>query len=267
MDLVDIHCHLEHPRFSKDLLKVIEKAKREGVVKIITSGTTPSTNRESLRLANKYDFIFPSFGIFPLDVLASQADLRDSELDSQRLEKFNLKEELKWIHKNKDKCVAIGECGLDYKYIEEEGLKEKQKEVFREVIGLANRIKKPLLVHSRKADKDALDILDKESKTKVVLHCFHGNKKLVERGSNRGYFFSIPPIIKRSKHFQMLASIVPLSQILTETDSPFLSSNKGKRNEPKEVKVTIREIAKIKEKPTREVVEQIYKNFESIFIG
>jgi len=266
MNLVDIHAHLDHEKFSKDLDKVIEKAKKAGLKAIITSGVNSTTNRIILKIAEKYkDIVKISFGIYPLDALAKELEIGESNGFARDVEQFDLDSELKFIRDNKDKCVAIGECGLDYNWTKEEKTKQEQKEIFQKVINLAIQLQKPLIVHSRKAEADALELLEKSNYKKVVLHCFSGRTSLIKKAISLGYYFSIPPVITRLQHFQMLATIVPLSQLLTETDCPYLPPIQGERNEPANVKVTIKEIAKIKNLDEEKVAEEIYKNFKLLF--
>lgn len=265
MKLIDIHAHLEHKRFEKDLGKVIDRARKASML-VITSGVNPATNRVSLEIAKKYpDVVKVSFGLYPLDALAKELESGEASGFPRDVEPFDLDSELKWIEKNKSSCIAIGECGLDYNWTKDESLKEKQKEIFEKVIKLALKIDKPLIIHSRKAESDALDILEKMKTKKVILHCFSARKSLIKRGIGLGYFFSIPPVITRLEHFKMLAELVPLDKILTETDSPYLSPVAGERNEPANVRFTIKEIARIKNLSEEEVAEQIWKNAENLF--
>ena len=181
----------------------------------------------------------------------------------RHVEEFSVDEELKWIEKNKEKCVAIGECGLDYKVIE--GHNEEQKEVFARVIELAQRIDKQLIIHSRKAESDAIDMMESAGCKKVLMHCFNGKKSLIKRCVKLGWSFSVPPVITRLEHFKMLVEMVPLEQLLTETDAPYLSPVAGERNESANVAVTIKIIAEIKGLNEEKVAEQIFENAKKLF--
>lgn len=264
MKLIDIHAHLEHKKFEKDLDKVIERAEKSQVT-IITSGVNPTTNRISLKIAEKYPGIKLSFGLYPLDALAKEIESGEASGFPRDTEPFDLDSELKWIEKNKDKCIAIGECGLDYNWTKDKENQDKQKEIFDKIVKFAIKLNKPLIIHSRKAESDALDILEKNNAGQVVLHCFSGRKSLIQRGIQLGYYFSVPPVITRLQHFQTLVSLVPIEQLLTETDAPYLSPVQGTRNEPANVQVTIEEIARIKNLSEEKVAEIIWKNAERIF--
>ncbi|MBI2629899.1 TatD family hydrolase [Candidatus Pacearchaeota archaeon] len=263
MELIDIHAHLDHSRFKEDLAQVIARARKAGIKTIITSGVNSSTNREILKIQEVYpDIVKVSFGIYPLDALQREIDLGEGDGFARDIEKMDVDKELEWIEKNKDKCLAIGECGLDFKYSEE---KQEQITIFQKIINLAKKLNKPIIVHSRKGELEAIDLLEKSQCKKVILHCFSGRKSLIKRACDLGYYFSIPPVITRLEHFQMLVSLVPLSQILTETDSPYLSPIPGEKNEPANVQVTIKEIAKLKNIPEEEIAKSIYNNFKLIF--
>jgi len=260
MKLIDIHAHLEHKRFEKDLDKVISRFKGAGGEVVINSGVNPGTNRKALELSEKYDVVKCSFGIYPIDALAKEIEGNEF---LRKVEKFDVDEEIKWIVKNKNKCIAIGECGLDYNWLT--GKEKEQKAVFEKVISMTEKINKPIIIHSRKAEEDAIEILESSKIKKIIMHCFNGKKGLIKRARDNGWFFSVPPVIKRLHHFQNLVSLVDLKQLLTETDAPYLSPIAGKRNEPKNVSVSIEEIAKIKELKKEEVAEEVWENAKEFF--
>lgn len=263
MKLIDIHAHLDHARFRQDLDKVIERARKSNVL-IITSGVNPTTNRIALEIADKHkDIVKVSFGLYPLDALAKELESGEASGFPRDTEPFDLDNELKFIEKNQDKCVAIGECGLDYNWVT--GKEAEQKEIFDKIIKFAIKINKPLIIHSRKAEQDAIEILEKNNAKKVIMHCFSGRKSLITRCVNNSWFLSVPPVITRLQHFQTLVELVPIEQLLTETDAPYLSPVAGERNEPANVQVTIKEIARIKKISEEEVAEIIWENAKRIF--
>jgi TatD DNase family protein len=263
MLLVDIHAHLDHDKFKPDLDKVIERAKKAGVKHIITSGVNSATNRLILKIADKYDIVHPSFGLYPIDALAKEVELGEAPGFARDIKPIDVDQELEWIRKNKDKCVAIGEVGLDYKFGEKH--KAKQKEVFQKVIETAEKIKKPIIVHSRKAEFDIIDMLESSKIKHIILHCFCGRKHLVKKAADNGWNFSIPPIIVRLQQFQIMAEMVNINQLLTETDCPYLSPYPGKRNEPAFVIETIKKIAEIKGFTAEETANNIFMNYKRIF--
>jgi len=267
MKLIDVHAHLDHSRFSGDLSKVLDRAEKAGVELIICSGVNPETNRRILDIAENYDIVKPSFGLYPIDALAKEFEMGEADGFLRNVDKFDIDEELDWIEKNADKCVAIGEVGLDYnwKEFQSEEMREKQKEVFRKILSLVKKLDKPVIIHSRKAELDVIEIVEEFGMEKVVLHCFNGKMSLIRRGVENGWFFSVPPVITRLQHFQTLVNIVPIEQLLTETDAPYLSPVVGERNEPENVVVTVGEIARIKGLSEDEVAEKIFDNAKRVF--
>lgn len=263
MLLVDVHCHLDHEKFKNDLDDVIDRAKKAGVKHIITSGVNSKTNRLILELSNKYEMVHPSFGLYPLDALAREIEDGEAAGFARDIEPFDIDKEIKWIADNKDKCIAIGECGLDYNWGRD--FEKQQKENFQKIIELAEKIKKPIIVHTRKAELDAVEMLESSKIKNIILHCFCGRKHLVKRAADNGWNFSIPPIIVRLQQFQIMAEIVNINQLLTETDAPYLSPYPGKRNESAFVIETIKKIAEIKGMDKEEVANNIYMNYQRIF--
>ena len=261
--LVDIHAHLDHERFKDDLDIVIENARKAGVKAIITSGVNKSTNRKALEIAEKYkDIVKCSLGIYPLDALAEELK-KEPNTFVRDIENLDIDEELKFIMKNKDRIVAVGECGLDFNWTK--SFEKEQKSNFQKVIKAVEKINKPIIVHSRKAELEAVEILESCKIKNIVMHCFNGSKKLIKRAVDNGWYFSIPPLIVRLQHFQMMAEIVDINQLLTETDCPYLSPYFGKRNEPAFVIETVKKIAEIKGMNEQEVKENIFKNYNDVF--
>lgn len=263
MNLVDVHCHLTHERFEKDLPEVIERAKKEGVKAIICSGVNPEDNRNVLELAKKYDLVKASLGIYPVDALGLAPD----ETGLPRHQgKINIEEELEFFKKNRDKFVGIGEVGIDYFWVKDEEKHKEMRENFQKILDFAKKEDVPIVVHTRKAEKDCIEMLEKTNMKKVVLHSFQGNKKLIKKAADLGYSFSIPCIINKLQHFQILVEMVSLGQLLTETDAPWLSPNAEERNEPKNVKATVEKIAQIKGITAEECANNIFLNYQRMFL-
>ncbi|MDP3698503.1 MAG: TatD family hydrolase [Nanoarchaeota archaeon] len=266
MNLIDVHCHLTHEYFKDKLDAVLKRAEKAGLKAIIVSGVNPPANREVLALAKKHPkLIKASLGIYPIDALG----LAEAETGLPRqTEKINLEEEFKFIEKNKDAVHCIGEVGMDFHWAYKEKTYAQQAENFRKIIRFALRIKKPLVIHSRKAEEECLQILEEEIKNHeipVIQHCFSGRKSLMSKGVELGHYFSIPPCIIKSSNFQTLVKKVPLTQLLTETDSPWLSPYQEQMNEPAFVTESIKQIALVKELSEEAVADQIWKNYQKIF--
>ena len=249
MLLVDVHAHLDHCKFKQDLDMVIERARKNNVKSIINNGINPEKNKITLELAKKYDIVKAALGLYPTDAIK----MKEEEIDK----------ELEFIKKNKNKIVAIGEIGLDYHW----DLKQhdKQKEIFEKIINLAEKIKKPLIIHSRKAEEDTINLLESSNVKKTVLHCFNGNFSLVKKADDLGYYFSIPTNVTRSEQFQKIVNLININKILTETDSPYLSPFPGQRNEPCNIVYSIKKIAEIKNMNVEEVANNIFMNYKNLF--
>jgi TatD DNase family protein len=268
MRLIDVHAHLDSSRFEGDLDEVVENFRKAGGVFLVQSGVNPETNRKSLELSEKYDIVSSSFGIYPIDALVKEVESGEAEGFVRKIEEFDVDEELKWIESNADSCVAIGEIGLDYnwKEFQTEEMRGKQKEVFRKCLELAKKLNKPVVIHSRKAELDAIEILEEMGMERVIMHSFNGKKSLIRRCVENSWSFSVPAVITRLEHFKVLVKMVPIENLLTETDAPYLSPVFGERNESANVAVTIKEIARVKQMSEERVAEQIFINAKKLFV-
>ena len=242
---IDVHAHLD---LLKDLDKVISDCKNKGIV-VVSQGINPETNRKVLEFAEKYSNVRSALGLYPDEIL--------------KLNDKKILDELKFIEKNKASIIAIGEIGLDGTY---ENL-EKQKEIFKKLVKLAVKIDKPVIVHSRKAELEVIDILEELKCRKVVMHCFFGNKKLVQRIINNGWFLSIPSNIKYSLQFQENVKLCPINQLLCETDSPFLHPDKKFPNTPLNVIESYKKIADLQKLALNKTESIIESNYKTIFGG
>lgn len=263
MELIDIHCHLTHELFKKNLHSVIERAKKAGVKVIVCSGINHPTNIEALELAKKYDIVKASLGLYPIDLLGLTSD--ETGLTRQT-EKIDLEKEFNFIKEHKKEIVAIGECGLDYHWSRKPEEHRQQKDNFQKIIDFVVKLKKPLVVHSRRAEMDAFEMLESSSikKNRVVLHCFEGRKHLLKKTADAGYNFTIPCNIIKLQHFQTLTEIADLKQLFTETDAPWLSPFPQKINEPAFVAKSVEKIAELKKISKEDVSKQIWENYQKL---
>jgi TatD DNase family protein len=268
--LIDSHCHLDHFLYKKDLKEIITRAKKEGIKFIITNGIDYETNIHSIKIAEEYpEIVRPALGFYPPDALDREYHEENKKGAENSISKKTLRDNLELIKQNKDSLIAIGEIGLDM--YNGKNL-EQQKTDLRKLIKLAIKLKKPIILHTRKAEKETLDILNefKINPDKVILHCFSGKSSIADEAIKKGYIFSIPTNITRSESFQHLAKVCPINQILTETDGPYLSPFKNddksfNRNEPSYIPETIKKIAEIKKIQKEEVEKRIFNNFKRIF--
>ncbi|MBI4440959.1 TatD family hydrolase [Candidatus Woesearchaeota archaeon] len=249
--LIDVHCHLDH--ITHDTVdNVLRRAHAAGVGIIINNGTNPTTNRTCLELAKKYPFVKAALGFYPTDTLKMSPEEIDAEMS--------------FIKKNKDIVIALGEVGIDYHWVTDAVQQKTERENFERVMDFAEKIKKPLIVHSRKAEADVIDLLASSPLKKVVFHCFGGGMKLVPKIVDAGWMFSIPTNIVRDIHFQKLVAMVPVSQLLTETDAPFLGPEKEKPNEPATIAKALPVMAKLHRVTMTEMENLLFMNYQRVFL-
>ncbi|MBI4440396.1 TatD family hydrolase [Candidatus Woesearchaeota archaeon] len=244
--LVDVHCHLD---LCENIPEAVKRAKEAGVCSIIANGTNSESNRKVLELAKEYDAVKAALGIYPLEAL----ELNGGEFDGI----------LRFIEAHKKDIAAIGEVGIDNHHVK--GKVEEQKKQFIKIIELSESIRKPMIVHSRKAEADVLDLLESSNVKKAVMHCFGGNMKLVKRAEDLGHYFSIPTNIVSLKHFQEVVQRVQMDRILTETDAPWLSPFKDRKNEPAFIVESIKKIAEVKGITQEEAGKIIFMNYQRVF--
>jgi len=247
--MIDVHCHLENKDYNKDRDEVISKCKKE-LRAVITSCANPRDFELTMNLIKKYrNFVFGSFSIHPIYI----KEISKVEKESY----FNL------LRKNKSSIVAIGETGLDYYWVKEENWREKQRELFREMIHLAREIEKPLVIHARDSYEDCIGILEEEEAERVDLHMF-GGRKLLDRVIKNEWCISMNTILLKSKNHKKIIRDMPLDRIMLETDSPWLSPNGG-RNTPLSIKKVAEKIAEIKKINYEEVWKICGRNAVNFF--
>lgn len=243
---IDAHCHLDS---FENIGEIVGNAKKKGVSIMVAQGTNPETNRKVLELAKQFTEIKVALGLYPIEALT--------------MKEKAIEEEIAWIKKHKKEIVAIGEVGLDLKEDQEQF--SKQQRVFGEIIELAKGIKKPLIIHSRKAELQTIVQLEQAKAKKVLMHCFSGKLSLAKRIADNGWYLSIPTSVKNSEHFQHVIKQTPIENLLCETDSPYLHPDRAFPNEPANVMVSYEMIAKIKNISLKEVEKQIENNYKKLF--
>lgn len=256
--LIDIHSHLDHSLLINKIDEIVQRAKKAGLKRIITNGINPQTNRICLELSKKYDIIKCGMGVYPRDALKKEIEAGDYTI---KLADFDIDEEIEFIRKNKNNIAAISEVGLDFV----NGESKQQIEDFQKMIALSEALNKPIVIHSRKAEAKCVDMLESSKNKKIIMHCFSGRKSLVKRISDNGWFLTVPTIVVRSLQFQDIAKNVPITQLFCETDSPYLSPYKDKRNEPAYVVESYKKIAEIKSMDIAEAANNVYMNWQKVF--
>ena len=249
MAFVDIHAHLDYDSFDLDrehLVNLMEKEKIQ-----VFSNTVSYENylyTKSLFKNNKNIFVCP--GLYPQNAEV----ISDDDFDKY----------LNFLRTNANEFLAIGEVGLDKYHTKDEDLFQIQINRFKSLIELGIELNKPLIVHTRSAEKIVLDIVEYYVNTynfrKFDLHCFMGKKKLIKKIISLKIYCSIPMILLNNSSFQYLVEQLPIRYILTETDSPFLHPQK-ERNSSLNIPIIIKKIAEIKGLDEKEVENILYLNY------
>lgn len=237
----DTHAHLDDRKYREDQDLVIFRAKEAGLELIVNVGYNIASARRTVELTKKYDLIYGTVGMHPHDA---------KDLDGDGLR------ELKRLAQE-PKIVAIGEIGLDYHY--DHSPRDVQQRVFRRMIGLAQEVKLPIVIHDREAHEDVFRILREEKAEEVggIFHCYSGSWPLAKEAIEMGFYISIagPITFHNAKKTVEVVKEVPLEWLLIETDSPYLAPvpYRGKRNEPAHVVKVAEMIAQIKGLEVEEV--------------
>lgn len=253
MELVDTHAHLDFPRFDEDRKEVIERAIDGGVKTIVNIGSDMTSSRNSVELSRRYNEIYSVVGIHPHNA------------DSFNL---NVSKKLKSLSENK-KVVAIGEIGLDFHY--DNSPREKQKQAFRAQLRLAKSLDLPVVIHTRDADEETLEILKEENADKIggIMHCFASDKKMAKEILDLGFYIAFGGLItfKNLANLREVVKEVPMNKILVETDAPYLTPDpyRGKRNEPLYVKYVVEKIAEVKGLSEEEVAKKTTENAKKVY--
>jgi len=230
--LIDTHCHLDFPDYDVDRKEVVTRAKDNGIEYIINIGSSLKGSRDSVALSKQFTNIYAACGIHPHDA--------DTATDQ-------VIEEIKTLA-TQNKVVAIGEIGLDY--YKNYSQPENQIRLFRKLNNLAKELALPVVIHSRNAEEEVLQVLKEQKPVKTVIHCFSADEKFLSSCLELGFYISFTCNItyKKAQNLRDVLKLVPLERLMLETDAPFLPPEgmRGKRNEPLYVKRLCEEVAKIK---------------------
>ena len=274
MIFVDSHCHIDGEQFDADRDEIVKRAKDAGVKMMLTVGTGNPHDGEiarAVQIAAKYEDVFASVGVHPHD-----AKLYDDRAENHLIE----------LAKN-EKVVAWGEIGLDYYY--DHSPRNVQREVFRRQIKVAKDLNLPVIIHSREADDETVEILSEEYSVQTenvgemeneaedsnhlnrggIMHCFGGTAKMAEAMLDIGFLISFAGNVtfKKAENLREAARVVPLDKLLIETDCPFLAPapNRGKRNEPSFVVYTAQFLADFYGVELETLANQTTQNFTRFF--
>ncbi len=248
--MIDTHCHLLYKGLKEKHEQVIEQAK-QSMTAIINCGY-PKDAKDGLELKKKYEgFIYLTLGLHPIDIV---------EMTDEEIEKY-----IQFVREHKDDIVAIGEIGLDRQWYPEEEKQPRLRRVFQQMLDLAKELKLPVILHTRKAEQECFDIASKNGLKNVVFHCYSGNLTLAKQIIDQGYYISVGTNLLNSKNTKKIAKNYPLEQLLTETDSPFLSPYPGQQNVPQNVKFVLEEMSKLRGISAEEIDNVIEGNCRRLF--
>jgi TatD DNase family protein len=234
--MIDVHCHLEQKDYDSSRDQVIEKCKKE-LRAVITSCAHTGDFEKTLVMTKKYKgFVFASYGIHPEYI---------KEISEKEIDEF-----IEKVRQNKNDIVAIGEIGLDFKWVVEPEWREKQKELFVRLIRLARELGKPIVVHSRDSYVETMEIMEKEGVKEADMHMF-GDHHLKQRVIDNGWHISMNNIMLRSKGHKKIVKDCPIERLMLETDAPWLSPKKliegiDEINDPTTIRTVAEKVAEVK---------------------
>ena len=251
MDFIfDTHAHYNDKAFNEDRTKLLDSFTESGILGVINCGTDIEESKNSIALSKEYDFMYCAVGFHPEEIHKANV---------------NYLNEIKELSKYK-KCVAIGEIGLDYYWVKDN--KEEQKRIFTEQVILANELNLPVIIHSRDAHNDTLEIL-KKYKPKGVLHCFSGSVEVMKEVLKLGMYIGLGGAVtfKNARVPLEVAKELPLERLLLETDCPYMSPvpMRGKRNQSTYISFVAEKIAEVKNLTKEEVLTTANNNAFKLF--
>lgn len=246
--IFDTHAHYEDSRFDEDRDILFETLHQNGVGGIITCGCDLTSSKKALKMAEEHEFVYAAIGMHPGNMEKPQ--------ELSKIEKLL----------SHEKCVAIGEIGLDYYWTQDN--KPEQKAIFQKQLEWGNTLNKPVIVHDREAHADTLEFL-KKFKPKGVIHSFSGSSEMAEEVLKLGMYIGIGGVItfKNAKKLPEVVKMLPEDRILLETDAPYLTPvpYRSKTNNSAMIYLTAQKIAEIRETTTEHILNITLKNAKELF--
>jgi TatD DNase family protein len=257
---IDTHCHLTFEQYNDDRAMVIGNAKKAGVKQMICAGVDNLSSRLAVKLAEKNpDVLFAAVGFHPYEA----SHTHDLNIIERLITENN--------RSPKKSIVAIGECGLDYHLFKGEvagGKKQEQRILFEEQLQLAERLNLPVIMHVRDAYEDFFNVIDAQpTLPRGVIHCFSGGLQEFREAKIRNFYVGVDGNITYSKQLGLIVPQIPLSMILLETDSPYLTPipQRGERNEPKNIPLIAKTVADLLSVSSETVASQTTQNTQKLF--
>lgn len=251
MTLVDSHCHLDDAKFDEDREQVIERARAAGVERMMAIGTgDPADLEVAVRQADRYPFVYATVGVHPHDASKAESATFDRLRELTR----------------HPKVLAVGEIGLDYHY--DFSPRDVQRSVFERQLEIAAEAGKPIVIHTREAWADTLEVLRANWHGAGIMHCFTGDARQAEEALAIGFHLSFGGVLTfpKAETVRDAARITPDDKLLVETDCPYLAPvpHRGKRNEPAFVVETVRRLAEVRGRTAEEIASITTANFERL---
>lgn len=246
--IFETHAHYDDEAFAEDRDSLLKALPEYGIGRVVNVGASPASCQTTIGLMEKYDFVYGALGIHP-----SETAVLDEALLAR------IKEQCQH-----EKCVAVGEIGLDYHWQEPE--REIQKKWFARQLQMAKALCLPVVIHSRDAAQDTIEIMKAEHAETIggVIHCFSYTRETAEIFLKMGFYIGIGGVVtfKNAKKLKEAVACIPMERIVVETDSPYLAPepDRGKRNDSSKLPFVINEIARIKELPAEQVEKITWQN-------
>ena len=244
---------------------MLQSAQDAGLTSIISNGLNPEDNAAVLALAEAHPIVRPAVGLYPVDAVLAEMQAAGIEYPREAAQ-WTGEEAVQYVEEHADHAIAVGEIGLDGHWVPSE-FWDRQEELFKALVTVAMKADKPIIIHSRKREKRAWELLEELGCTRVDWHCFGGKVKLSRRiaASNPEACFSIPANVRRSESFTRMVQTLPRTQILLETDCPYLPPERGTTNEPQTVAGTVACIAELWDETQEATAEQLQDNYRRLF--
>ncbi len=264
MGLYDVHAHLTSPKLLPDAPAILERARNAAVTTVISNGLNAHDNRAVLEPSARDPPVKPALGFYPDDTVIE--DMRAAGVDYPREDvEHGTAEGIDFVREHAHRAFAIGEIGLDGYWVPE-AFWAKQEDVFRTLVRIAMDADKAIIIHTRKREKRAFEILRELGAKRVDWHCFGGKVKLArEIAQHEGHYFSIPSNARRSESFTRMLQTLPRERVLLETDCPYLGAEPGTPSEPAHVVGTARYAAELWNESPTDAEARLMENFFRLF--
>lgn len=253
--IFETHAHYDDEKFVSDRDTLLQSLPQRGIARVVNVGASVETTRNSIALAEQYDFVYAAVGVHPSDI----DDLNE--------------ESMSWLFEQTKaaKTVAVGEIGLDYYWDKEPEVQEKQRYWFKRQMELARESRLPVIIHSRDAAADTMQIMKEVHAEEIpgVIHCYSYSPELAQEFVKMGYYIGVGGVVtfKNAKKLKETVEAIPLERILLETDCPYMAPepHRGKRNDSSYIPYIVEKIAELKGITTEEVERVTWDNAMRLF--